>query len=53
MKASKVGNFILCASKGNDAFLSCGYTNSKDASGDKRGGLLFRRVPKFTSILLK
>ena len=53
MKASKVGNFRLCASKGDDAFLSCGYTNWKDANGDKRGGLLIRRVHKSTSILLK
>ena len=33
LKASKIGNLKVC-----DAFLSRGYTNWKDASGDKRGG---------------
>ena len=27
----------MCASKGKDAFVTHGYTNWKDTSGDKRG----------------
>ena len=38
MKASKLGNFRGCASKGDDALLTRGYCNWKDATGDKRGG---------------
>ena len=38
LKASKIGNLKVCASKGDDTFLSRGYTNWKDASGDKCGG---------------
>ena len=37
IKASKLGNFKVCASKGKDAFVTRGNTNWKDASGDKRG----------------
>ena len=36
MKSSKVGNFKVCASKGEDTFVTHGYMNWKDASGDKR-----------------
>ena len=37
MKALQVGKFKLCASKGKalDAFVTRGYTNWKDANGDK------------------
>ena len=38
MKASKLGNLKVCASKGDDAFSTRGYTNWKDACGDKTGG---------------
>ena len=37
IKASQVGNFKVCASKGEDVFVTRGYTNWKDASGDKQG----------------
>lgn len=39
-KASKVGNFKVCASKGEDAFVTRGYTNRKNASGNKQGGFM-------------
>lgn len=38
MKASKLGNLRVCASKGDDTFLTHGYTNWKDACGEKSGG---------------
>ena len=38
MKASKLGNLKVCASKSDDAFLTRGYTNWKDACGDESGG---------------
>ena len=38
MKASKLGVLKVCTSKGDDAFLTSGYTNWKDACGDKTGG---------------
>ena len=38
MKALKLGNLKVCASKSDDAFLTRGYTNWKDACGDKSGG---------------
>ena len=33
IKVSKVGNFKVCASKGEDMFVTRGYTNWKDARG--------------------
>ena len=33
IKVSKVGNFKVCASKGEDMFVTHGYTNWKDARG--------------------
>ena len=33
LKASRLGKLKACASKGDDAFLSRGYTNWKDAGG--------------------
>ena len=38
MKAAKLGNFKVCASKGEDAFLTRGYCNWKDVTGNKQGG---------------
>ena len=46
-KASKVGNFKVCASKGEDAFVTRGYTNWKDASGNKRGGFMTHERSQF------
>lgn len=38
MKASKLRNLKVCASKSDDAFLTRGYTNWKGACRDKSGG---------------
>ena len=37
----------MCASKGEDAFVTRGYTNWKDASGDKRGGFVKHERSQF------
>ena len=37
-RASRSADFKVCASKGDDAFLTRGYYNWKDACGEKRGG---------------
>ena len=43
----KVGNFRVCASKGEDAFVTRGYTNWKDVSGNKREGFMTHEHSQF------
>ena len=42
-----MGNFKACASKGEDAFVTCGYTSWKDASRDKQGGFVNHEHSQF------
>ena len=47
IKTSKVGNFKVCASKGEDVFVTCGYTNWKEASRDKQWGYVNHKLSQF------
>ena len=53
MKVSKVGNFRVCASKGDDALSLVATLTGRMLVGINEGGLLFIRIPKPKSILLK
>ncbi len=38
-----MGNFKVCASKGEEVFVTSGYTNWKDASGINEGVVTYER----------
>ena len=40
IKASKLGNQRVCASRGEETFVSHGFSNWKDACGEKSGGFI-------------